>query len=302
MSKKKYIRRILLRGFFLKFVILGRVFPRSWLLAYGSALGALAGKIARRERERAIAQLKKAFPSKTDEEIAAVVSEMFRNIGKNFTELFWLPRLNKRNLGKYVRFEGIEKLNKWKANGKPLLIITGHIGNWEMMAAACALAGYPSTVIARRQSDPWINDKIARFRARWGIETVWREDSTSGRKILSALKNGSALAMLMDQDTRIDSVFVDFFGQKAYTPSGPAALSLRAECYAAVAYIHRESNNKHVVRFNFINQAEATGNREEDILKRTQQFTAAIESAIREKPEQWVWFHKRWKTKIENKK
>jgi len=285
-----------LRLFFSFFLILGRLLSRPVLLKIGRGLGKTAHRLFPEEVNKARKHLSLAFPEKKDEELDSLAKDVFIHLGMNFMELFWLPRLNSKNAGRIVEFIGFENLEKIRKENKPLFIITGHIGNWELMAAAVSLRGYSPTVIARKQDDSWIDRKIAKFRKRWNVETIWREEQKSSRQILSLLKNGGILATLMDQDTRIESVFVDFFGREAFTPSGPAALTLRTDCNVMAVYIHRNGYLKHKVTFKPVKMAKPTGNREKDIRSRTQLFTTAIENAIREHPAQWVWMHKRWKT------
>ena len=297
---KKYFRNPLLRLFFLQCLLIGRIFPRSFLLFIGRGLGKFAYHIFPSERKKALTHLNIAYPEKTESEINEITRNVFKHIGMNFMELIWLPRLKKNNIDKYVEFIGLEHLDKARSPSKPTIIITGHIGNWELLAAAASIKGYSAAVIATKQRDDWINRKISNIRAKWNVHTIWRNGGQSSREILSVMKNNGVLALLMDQDTKAESVFVDFFGHKAFTPSGPAALSLRFNSEVISAYIHRNGNRNHKITFKNAEPLQPTGDREKDIVDRTQQFTKIIEGAINEHPEQWVWMHKRWKTQNPN--
>jgi KDO2-lipid IV(A) lauroyltransferase len=277
--------------------------PRRPLLHFGRGLGKMSYTLFPSERRKAIIHLLQAFPDKTETEIKKLARDVFIHLGMNFVEMAWLPRLKKNKLADFVEFDGLEILERLKKANKPVLIITGHIGNWELMAAAASLRGYKISVIAKKLNDSWLNDRIVKMRRRWDVNTIFREDEGSARKIVNVLKNGGFLALLMDQDTKTESVFVNFFGKRAYTPSGPAALSLlKTKCEVVSAYIHREGMLKHKIKLQYITPVVPSGNREIDIVNRTQQFTSVLEQAIREHPEQWVWMHKRWKTqKIEDK-
>jgi len=293
---KSFFRGPVLKGFFSCYLFFGKILPRRFLLFLGRGMGRLAYMLFPGERKKAFAHLSRVLPKKSEKEIKNITKRVFINIGMNFAEFTWIPRLKKKNLDDIIEFKGIGILKKLKKANKPVLIITGHIGNWELMAAAAALKGFPSSVIARRQKNRWINDKMIEMRKKWNVETIMREEKRSSKKILSILKNGGFLATLMDQDTNIESVFVDFFSNKAYTPAGPAAISLRSGCEVVLAYIHRNGNMKHNITFKYITPIVPTGNKEIDIVNRTQQFTSVLEDAIRKNPDQWVWMHKRWKT------
>jgi KDO2-lipid IV(A) lauroyltransferase len=293
---KKAVRNPAMNLFFVLFFVVGRLMPRGMLISTGKQLGKLSYTLFPSEKRKTIIHLSQAFPDKSPEEISRISRDVFINIGMNFAELIWLPRMRPKHIDRIVEFENIKILERLKKSGKPVLIITGHIGNWELLAAAAAHKGYPSTVIARRQNNSWLNNKIIKLRSKWKVETILRDEPGSSRRILSILKSGGFLATLMDQDTKIESVFVDFFGRKAYTPSGPAAISLRSGCEVVIAYIHRNSLLKHIVKFKYVEPITPTGFRDIDIVNRTHQFTSLLEEAIKEHPEQWVWMHKRWKT------
>lgn len=293
---KRAVRNPAMNLFFILFFFLGRMLPRRLLIFIGRQLGKLSYQLFPSEKKKTIIHLSQAFPEKSLEDISRISRDVFINIGMNFAELIWLPRMKKKHIDRIIEFEGLSILEKLKKRNRPVMIITGHIGNWELLAAAASFKGYPSAVIARRQNNSWINNKIIKMRKKWNVETILREEDGSSRKILKVLKNGGFLATLMDQDTKIDSVFVNFFGRKAYTPSGPAAISLRSGCEVVIAYIHRNKSLKHQVKFRYVTPIVSTGHREEDIVNRTQQYTSMLEEAIRESPEQWVWMHKRWKT------
>jgi len=293
---KKAVRNPAMNLFFVLFFIVGRLMPRRMLIFTGGQLGKLSYVLFPSEKRKTIIHLSQAFPDKNPEEISRISREVFINIGMNFAELIWLPRMKPRHIEKIVEFENITILERLQKSGKPVLIITGHIGNWELLAAAAAHKGYPSAVIARRQNNSWLNNKIIKLRSKWNVETILRDEQGSSRRILNILKNGGFLATLMDQDTKIESVFVDFFGRKAYTPSGPAVISLRSGCEVVIAYIHRNGSLKHKIKFKYVEPIARTGFRDIDIVNRTHQFTSLLEEAIKEHPEQWVWMHKRWKT------
>ncbi|HEY5599227.1 MAG TPA: lysophospholipid acyltransferase family protein, partial [Candidatus Manganitrophaceae bacterium] len=193
--------------------------------------------------------------------------------------------------------EGSEYLEAAAAEGKGMILITGHIGNWELMAAALSVRGYPLHVIAAPLYDPRIDEWIVRFRERFKIETISRGSPASSKKILGVLRKKEALGLLIDQDTRVDGVFVDFFNKKAYTPAGAAQLALRSEAATMMCFITRLPDDRHRITIEKPFLLTRTSDHEEDVKVNTARFTARIEEHIKHYPDQWVWMHRRWKTK-----
>ena len=202
-------------------------------------------------------------------------------------ELVWLPNLDRKKLERTTEIHDVHYLDEALASGRGTLIFTGHCGNWEWLAATVALLGYPLTVLQRERDEPDLNRFIERLRSRFGTRAIGRRSSTSALEMFRTLRNGGLLAFLIDQNIRAESVKVPFFGMPALTPIGPAKLAVRAEAPVMICFVERRGG-KHIVQF----QEPIVAS---DPVEITARLTAAIEQQIRRAPEQWVWFHPRWK-------
>jgi KDO2-lipid IV(A) lauroyltransferase len=220
-----------------------------------------------------------------------LVRDTFRHAGMSFGELAGFRKIM-QSPG-YVRMDGEEILRAGLAQGRGMVAATGHCGNWELLAAWAAAVGFPLTVVVRRVYDVRFHHLILGFRAAAGVEVLVRDDPHFVRTVGEALQRNRIVAMLIDQDIQGASVYVPFFGRPAHTPVGAALLALRSRVPLATVFIEREADGRHLVR------VEAVTNdvrRDRDgIQELTARLTAAIEAQIRRAPEQWVWWHRRWR-------
>jgi len=277
---------IALRG--LRFVT--RHLPLRLVRALGSAIGDLAYYALPRYRERALTHIAIAFPDWSERRRRTTIRKMFRDLGASTFELGWLDNLNRETLQRTTEVRGVEHIDEARAAGRGTLIFTAHCGNWEWLAATTALLGYPLTVLHRDRDEKDFNRIIARMHERVGMRTIWRGSTAGALEMFRTLRSGGLLAFLIDQNIRAESVKVPFFGKPALTPIGPAKLAVRAEAPVMLCFIERR-NGKQVVTFH---KPIAT-KRNDDPVEITARLTAAIEEHIRTVPEQWVWFHPRWK-------
>jgi KDO2-lipid IV(A) lauroyltransferase len=174
--------------------------------------------------------------------------------------------------------------------------VGAHLGNWELQAWAVARAGIPLQAVGKENVDPRLTRLMDRFRARGGVRNIWRGQPGAAVALLKALRRGEALAMLIDQDTNVQNVFVPFFGHPAATPRAAADLVLRTGAAACVCLVHKRPDGTYRATSEEV-PVPSTGDPERDAVELTARFTARIEAAIRAHPEQWVWMHQRWKTK-----
>ena len=283
---------------------------RDWFIyrALGGCLGALAYLCARGEREKTMRNLRLALGSEqSEEELESIARGMFAHFGRMAFEVIRLPRLSRRRVEKAVTFDGLEPVRRAIEAGRGVVVATGHIGNWELMGAAVARLGIPLNVIARRIYDGRLNDLALRLRERMGVKTILRESPESAKQILRCLRRGEMLALLIDQDIRVEGEFVPFFGMPAHTPTGAAALALRTGALLVAASAQRLDDGRHMVRAvpivlvenNLLdhNELDAGGDRDRVIIEATARATAQLERWIRERPEQWSWNHDRWRTR-----
>ncbi len=248
-------------------------------------------------RRLALEHLAQSLPGMSMQERERTVAAMFRGLGRSVVEILLLDEVA-RDVDRFVRVEGLEVMDEALSEGNGVVAITGHIGNWELLAAFFGLKGYPVTVIATPVKGELLNQANIELRQSVKVETVQRDGPRASRAILRTLKAGRILAILMDQNTDGQSVEVPFFGRPAPTPIGPAALSLRTDAVVVGVFIHREDDGRHVVRVTRPELPDRDGalemGREAWCAEATARLTALIESEVRGRPDEWVWWHRRW--------
>jgi KDO2-lipid IV(A) lauroyltransferase len=267
--------------------------PPSAGLAVGEALGSAAHALLGTPRRFAREHVAIAFPELDAAARARLVRETFRHAGRSFAELALLPKLSRRP--DFVVLEGREALDEALAGGRGAIVVTGHVGNWELLAAAMAAEGVPITVVGRRVNDVRFNALIVTFRLGAGLEVLSRDDPRFVASVREALGRGRVVALLIDQDTRGAGVFVPFFGRPARTPPGPAVLALRAQVPVLTVFIRRRADGGHTIAFE---RVPVPPRGRDTVVALTARLTAAIEAHIRTAPAQWVWWHRRWRSPL----
>jgi Kdo2-lipid IVA lauroyltransferase/acyltransferase len=295
----KLVRRRL-RSALLRLLIaaLGLI-PLGPALALGGGLGRLAWLAGWKTRRRSLEHLADAFPERSEEERRRIARDMFVHMGRSAMELAAIRWFDRR-LDGYVELADPELLRQVMARGRGMVFVTGHLGNWELLARRIARAGVPNAVIAKASWDAKLDQRVARFRSEGGVTTLWREDPDTGRAIIRTLRSGKALGLLIDQDTRVQGVFVPFFGRLAFTPRAAADFAIRFRAPVVVGSIHRKgqgSRDGHRVELVEIPFSEDPPDREAEAVRLTAACTAALEAAIRLHPAEWVWMHERWHTR-----
>jgi KDO2-lipid IV(A) lauroyltransferase len=264
-------------------------------LRWGETTGAFLYRMLAKPRRLAHEHLQAVFGDALPEVARAHLARAsFVNIGRCFCELAQIDTIRARK-DEYFEVEGFEHLQAALAQGKGVVVVTGHIGNWELLAAYFAWRGVPIAAVARRIYATRLNQLLVDFRARQGVETVLRESPQSGRQIIKALKNNSVLAMLIDQDTHVPSVSVPFLGRVARTPLAAASLAIRGDLPALAVFIQRRAQGGHRITFRPPITTVVSGDRTADIRRLTSLFNAEIEAQIRRNPAEWVWWHRRWR-------
>lgn len=295
MAKKKP-HRIVIYALFrvLSFFIF--ILPIKFGLRIGGGLGWICFYVLKKARKRALDNLDIAFASsKSIEEKGLIARGVFENLGKSFVEVISLAKFNKGNIDRYIACKGIETVEGLIRQGRSGIVLSGHFGNWELMAHYFAIKGYKVNVVARRVRMEQVERFLARVRKRHGVNILYRD--SSAKEVLLVLKRNEFIGMMPDQDMRsVSGVFVDFFGQKAYTPNGPAVLNFLTKVPIIPCFMVRKGFGHEILIGKPI-ELDATGDREKDILENTQRYTKVIESYVRRFPAQWVWFHERWRTR-----
>lgn len=266
--------------------------------ALGARFGALAWTIAFGERKKALDSLAVAFPERAEAERRALGRACFAHLGRGAFELACLPELD-RSIDTLVDWpaESRAVLDAAMARKKGVIFVSGHVGHWELLARRVALAGYPGQVIARETSDPRLTALIESMRASGRMKVIWRGCPGAAKQMLRAIKRGEILGILMDQDTKVQSVFVPFFGREARTPRAAADLALHTGAAVVLGFCHRVGPTAFRVSMRELPAPSAEG--ETAVVEFTQALTQGIEAAIRSAPEQWVWMHRRWRSRPE---
>ncbi|MEA2561633.1 MAG: Kdo2-lipid lauroyltransferase/acyltransferase [Acidobacteriota bacterium] len=263
--------------------------PRSTALAFGRTLGRLGWALSRRDRRRSLDHLSPAFPGLSEEKRRRIARQAFLHQGMNAAELLHLLRRDAEEILPHLEIQGWENVEAARATGRPILVLTGHCGNWELIAVPTRAGGYPLAAIARPLDDPQLQELLVSVRRHLGSMTIARGTRGAARQILGVLRTGGGIAMLIDQDTKVDGVWVPFFGRPAFTPVGPAEMALKQDMRVVPTFIERRPDGGHLLRFLPILDLP------DDPREATARMTAEIEKQIRRRPEQWVWWHKRWR-------
>ncbi len=289
---KRFGRYCLLRALYAAASLL----PLKAAMALGRAL-ARFGLAVPKLRRQVLSGLATAFPDLSAAERLQIARACFAHFGNFIGEICCIEAIT-REIERYVelpaedraRFEGAI------AEGKGVLLATGHVGNFELMARRLGLLGHPSSVVAKVSSDPHMTAFIDRLRRGGGYGIIWRgrERGAAFAGLRQALDRGEAIGLLIDQDTKGRGLFVDFFGKPAFTPRGIADLAIERGCPVVTAFIHRKPEGGHCIQVERV-QVERTGDAERDAAALLQALTRAVERAIRRDPSAWPWFHERWK-------
>lgn len=271
--------------------------PRRVALETCDLLGRCAYFCAPGTRRRTLANLRRAFGGTYDETaIRAMAVRVFRHIGRNAVDAARLSRLTPENVDALVEARGMAYLQDAYEEGRGVIAVSGHLGNFELLGAYLALKGYPMTVVAAALYDPRLDALLWRNRRDSGLRVTPRDRAT--RAALQALRRGEVVGLLIDQDTRVHGVFVDFFGCPAYTPAGPAILASRTGAPVVPMAIQRQSDDTHLITIR--PPLPAPDRSDESVQAATRRYAAEIEAFIRQTPTQWVWMHDRWKTQPED--
>jgi len=275
-------------------MVMLRLFPYRLAVRAGSVFGMMVYLITPGQRRIVYDNLQTAFgDSMSPPEKKKLVRRVFRNVGKTIFEFMQFPKLSREKLLKLVSFENLEAMDRALAKGKGVIGITGHIGNWEMLAAAFAATGRPLHAIVRPLDNPLLDKYVESFRENKGVHIVPRGAALKGG--LRALKGGSVLAFVMDQNAAMHGIFVPFFNKLAATVQGPAILAGHYRSPVVFCYDRRNKDNSHTLVFRDEIPYTEGKDKEDTILCNTKRYTKEIEEVIRENPEQWLWLHPRWR-------
>jgi len=271
--------------------VLARNLPYPMVVSGGAGLGCIAYYLIPRDRKRAVENLARVFPDRDAAWIRRTARRTFMHLGKALMEAL---AIDSRRIDEVVTFRGQENLQAAVAQGKGVVYVTGHIGNWELMSAAVSRRHPVSVIAAPLEPEP-LNELIVDLRMRLGTQTIVRSRPGAAREMIRVFRENRVLGILIDQDTDVDGVFVEFLGRPAWTPTAAAQMAMKFGAPVVFGYIHRETAYRHTVTIEGPLELTRTGNDEEDLRSNTALFTRKIEEAILLHPEQWVWMHRRWR-------
>ncbi len=272
--------------------------PEPVAYALGETAGRLAYRLDRRHREIAAENLAAAFLGQyPPAELHRLVRSVFENLGRTAVDVARSGRLFVAGAESTFRLDGLERLREASARGKGVLVLTAHFGPWELLTAVGVRGYEPFQIVVRPLDNPRLDDLLTALRERGGNQVIRKREAVQA--ILQALRRGKTVALLIDQHiSEREGVVVPFFGRPASTAAAPALIALRSGAAVLPAGIVREPGRG---RYRAVVGEEIpirrSGDLKADLVANTARFNRAIEGMIRERPEQWFWVHRRWKTR-----
>lgn len=271
--------------------------PYNIVISLGTMMGKLYYRIAARQRKRALAQMQESLNIPAGQ-AETIVKNLFLNLGRTFLEVMYIPSLTPEKIKHYVTIENKHYLANALAEGRGVVFLTAHIGNWEWLGAALSMDGFPMTSVIKRQPNDQHTRILNEYRQMVGIE-IFARGTTELVGAAKALRKGKILGFLADQDAGGNGVFINFLGKMASTPLGPAVFAKKFKCPVIPAFIIRKPEGGHRVMIHPPLYYQNTGNEAEDLYNLTLSMTQIIEDTIKQYPDQWLWFQKRWNTPFE---
>jgi Kdo2-lipid IVA lauroyltransferase/acyltransferase len=274
-----------------------RLLPRSIARAVGAAIGATAFSVLGRLRRVGVRNLELAFPEMTSLEREATLRSEYRNLGLLLAEFCKMPDYTTEEASRFIRYEGLENFLAARERGKGVLVLTGHLGAWELSSFYHSLMGMPMGMVIRRLDNPLVDAFVNRIRCLHGNRVIHKDDFARG--LIASMRAGETVGILMDTNmTPPQGVFVPFFGVLACTASGMARIAAKTGAAVVPGFLlWEQSEQRYVLHFGEELKVIRTGDAEQDALANTASFTSAIERYIRRYPDQWLWLHRRWKTR-----
>jgi len=276
--------------------ILG-ILPRPLARAAGTALAWAVYLLHVRLRKVGMRNLAMVFPEKSAPERARILRGEFASLGRQLAEVCHFPKYTRDNVEQVVVYDGLENYEQARARGRGVLFLTAHFGGWELSAFTHSLQGHWMHVVVRAMDNVYLDRMIRQYRTMHGNQIVEKDDFVRG--LLAAMKSGEVVGILMDTNmTPPQGIFVDFFGIPACTASGLARIALRTDAAVVPTFTIWDADlKKYRLRFDPAVELVRSGDLEAEIQANTQKFTTIIEDYVRRYPEQWLWVHRRWKTR-----
>ncbi len=302
MAKRKpyrfflYLGARFLAGFF-------SLLPRPLALKLAGLIGRASYDLALRQRKNILENLRQAYAGeKSEDQIQEIAARVLEHAAKTAVEVTRFPKLNQARVQKLVDLgSSLKVYRELLAEGKGLISISAHLGNWELLAAAVILEGFPAAVVGRRLYYEPYDRWLVSLRRSLGVRTIYRDQAA--REILGLLKKNGIVGLVPDQDVdSLEGVYVDFFGRPAYTPVAPVRLALITGAPLLVNFLIREPDDRYRVILGEVLRPRVQTTREEAIQHTTAAWMKQVEKVVRQYPEQWAWMHHRWKTQPERRR
>jgi KDO2-lipid IV(A) lauroyltransferase len=273
------------------------VLPRPLARAAGIGLAQAVYLFHTRLRRVGNRNLALAFPERSLLERRRILRGVFTSLGRQLTEVCRFPRYTRENVHEVAVYEGFENYQRAHDRGKGVLFMTAHLGGWELGSFIHSLCGHPLHIVVRPLDNPYLDRLTQRYRTLHGNTTFDKQDFARG--LLAAMKKGDTVGILMDTNvTPPQGVFVEFFEHAACTASGLARVALRTDAAVVPAFtIWDQGTRRYHIRFDPMLQLIRTTDEAADVVANTAIFTKVIEDYVRRYPEQWLWVHRRWKTR-----
>lgn len=268
---------------------IGRI-PFSLRSALGWSLGYLVGLFPLRERSIAKLQLQVFLPEANADRLTPRV---FANAGRTLFESLRLSPILRVRASR-ITCEAWPTITSWLSSDRPIVALTAHTGNWDLLAGYMIAQGIPLTTIGKEARNPTAQKVLSSIRDGYGIETIWRSDRSGVKRLLQCLKERRTIAALIDQDTRVESAMIPFFGTPAKTPSSLVALGRKANARFVSAFMFRTGFMRYTV---FVEELPSSL----DDAALLAEYHRHLEQLVRRYPDQWVWFHKRWRTQLDGR-
>ncbi len=273
--------------------------PRPLAVAAGRGMGRLAYALAGGLRRTGMRNLELAFPELSEREREKILRGSFQSLGRQLGEVSQFPRATPERLREVVEYdsEDVQLLDVARERGRGVIFLTSHLGAWEILCFAHSVFYDPISFLVRPIDNPRIDRMVEGLRTRFGNRPV--DKKAAARTAMKLLRQGGTLGVLADLNTQErEGVFVPFFGHLACTTAGVATLALRADATVIpVCAPWDEKRKKFVFHGGPVIELIRTGDHERDVEINTARFTSAIETHVRAYPDQWLWIHKRWKTR-----
>jgi KDO2-lipid IV(A) lauroyltransferase len=270
---------------------------RRLLYALGAALAGLAWAVGIRRRV-VLANLRLAFPERSERERRAIARETYLNLGRMAAEFLLVPRLTRAEVERIFEYDGWDAWEAARARGRGVIACTAHFGNFEVLAAAHTLRGIPITMITREMGRSGANDAWRRTRSRVGVEDLVVRKGETLKAARRSLAAGRVLGYVIDQNQPLRrAVFPTFFGVPAATSPTPAVLAMRTGAAVIFTLAVPLGDGRHRVVIEGPLDPPDTGNHARDVLAFTQDLNDRLERWVRRHPSQWYWLHRRWKTR-----